>query len=279
MIVLKKGIKGSEVKKLQELLNKNGFSLIADGDFGLKTEAAVKEFQKKKNLVADGIVGPKTWEALGINIASSSVSNSKCVDPSVIYSPINVHITKLNSRPIKYIAIHYTAGGSSKPGSAQAVKRAFEKRPASADFAVDDRDMVQFNPDINNYYCWSVGDKKNPYSGGGKFYGYASNRNTVSIEMCSNLTKGITPEAAKHANHKGWYLTDETINNAIKLTKILMKKFNIPIDRVVRHYDVSGKLCPGIPGWNDGPLYTEKGVSTKEKNNSSVWEAFKKSLK
>lgn len=276
MIVLKKGIKGNEVKKLQELLNKNGFSLIADGDFGLKTEAAVKEFQKKKNLIADGIVGPKTWEALGINTAPSSASNSKCVDPSVIYSPLNVHVSKLAGRPVKYLAIHYTAGGSSKPGSAQSIKHVFEKRSASADFAVDDRDMVQFNPDINNYYCWAVGDKKNPYSGGGKFYGYASNRNTISIEICSNLKSGASASAA---NHSGWYFTDATLNNAIKLTKILMKKFNIPLDRVVRHYDVSGKLCPGIVGWNDGPLYTEKGVSTKEKNNSSVWEAFKKSLK
>jgi peptidoglycan hydrolase-like protein with peptidoglycan-binding domain len=33
----------------------------ADGDFGPKTEAAVKVFQKKNSLTADGLIGPKTW--------------------------------------------------------------------------------------------------------------------------------------------------------------------------------------------------------------------------
>lgn len=38
--------------------------IVADGDFGAVTEAALRAFQRAKGLVADGIVGPKTWEAL-----------------------------------------------------------------------------------------------------------------------------------------------------------------------------------------------------------------------
>lgn len=63
--VLRKGSKGDSVKALQILLNGYGYSCgTADGDFGAKTEAAVKKFQKAHGLTADGIVGQATWNAL-----------------------------------------------------------------------------------------------------------------------------------------------------------------------------------------------------------------------
>ncbi len=62
---LQYGASGSDVKKLQTLLNENGANLDADGKFGAKTEAAVKRFQELHGLTADGIVGRKTWAALG----------------------------------------------------------------------------------------------------------------------------------------------------------------------------------------------------------------------
>jgi peptidoglycan hydrolase-like protein with peptidoglycan-binding domain len=58
---LNKGDFGPSVRKLQQLLG-----VKVDGDFGPKTEAAVKAFQRKHSLVVDGKVGPKTWAALGI---------------------------------------------------------------------------------------------------------------------------------------------------------------------------------------------------------------------
>jgi len=60
-MVLKRGSKGESVKTLQEFLK-----LTADGDFGPKTEAAVKDWQKTHGLMVDGVVGPKTWAAMGI---------------------------------------------------------------------------------------------------------------------------------------------------------------------------------------------------------------------
>lgn len=257
MKTLKKGMSGEEVKTLQRALGVND-----DGIFGVMTDGAVKDFQRSRQLVADGIVGAKTWAALG-------VTENKCVDPSVVYLPLSVHVSRLPGRSIKYLAIHYTAGSSSDAGRARAVKHVFESRKASADFAVDDKEIVQFNPDIRNYYCWAVGDKKAAGS-----IADACNRNTISIEICSTLRKGT----AAVPNHEGWEFTEAALANAARLAKLLMRKYNIPIERVVRHYDISGKLCPGIPGWNDGMLYKADGSKTSKRNNSEAWEKFKKRL-
>ena len=65
--VLKRGCKGDEVKALQALLKGLGFNIGiwgADSEFGSSTEKAVKQFQKKHGLEADGIVGNDTWHCL-----------------------------------------------------------------------------------------------------------------------------------------------------------------------------------------------------------------------
>mgnify|MGYP004459084731 FL=1 len=63
---LKNGSRGDDVKELQRLLTDAGFPCgAADGIFGKVTKKAVIEYQNSKGLVADGIVGEKTWKALG----------------------------------------------------------------------------------------------------------------------------------------------------------------------------------------------------------------------
>ncbi|KNY25018.1 phosphodiester glycosidase family protein [Pseudobacteroides cellulosolvens] len=57
---IKKGNKGDNVVNLQKSLNKLGYSLVTDGDFGNKTDMAVRDFQKRKGLVVDGVVGSNT---------------------------------------------------------------------------------------------------------------------------------------------------------------------------------------------------------------------------
>ncbi|MBF9035756.1 peptidoglycan-binding protein [Rhodobacterales bacterium HKCCE2091] len=61
MSILRRGLKGAPVKRLQERLG-----IAADGDFGPGTEAAVKKFQAEAGLAADGIAGPDTFTALGM---------------------------------------------------------------------------------------------------------------------------------------------------------------------------------------------------------------------
>lgn len=64
MPLIKKGSEGSAVLQLQKMLNAKGYKLTEDGDFGSKTEAAVKAYQKANGLEVDGEVGPMTWAAL-----------------------------------------------------------------------------------------------------------------------------------------------------------------------------------------------------------------------
>ena len=66
-LTIRRGSKGEAVKECQRLLAKLGYDLGSygiDGDFGRATEAAVKKFQQEHGLTADGICGPRTWEAL-----------------------------------------------------------------------------------------------------------------------------------------------------------------------------------------------------------------------
>lgn len=167
------------------------------------------------------------------------------------------------NRNLDYIVIHYTAGVTSKKGSAANVAAYFRdsNAEASADFIVDDSTIVQYNPDIKNRYCWSVGGGRLSTKGG-RLYGKATNRNTINIEVCSSNSAGRITSA----NDQYFYFTDAAVKNAAELTKYLMQQYGIPISNVIRHYDVTGKLCPGIRGWN-----ADSGSEQK-------WNAFKSAL-
>ncbi|WP_435596026.1 peptidoglycan-binding domain-containing protein [Streptomyces albogriseolus] len=61
---LKTGSRGTNVLTAQHLLAARGYRLTADGVFGQKTAKAVKDFQRKNRLAADGVIGPNTWTKL-----------------------------------------------------------------------------------------------------------------------------------------------------------------------------------------------------------------------
>ena len=159
---------------------------------------------------------------------------------------IKYNKTSAPNRKINFIVIHDT-GNKNKGADVEAHFKFFNEadRGASADFFVDDKVIGQFT-DYKNEYAWHCGD--------GKGKNGITNRNSVGIELCVN--EGGDYEKAFH--------------NLVELTKFLMKKLDIPIDRVVRHFDVSGKLCPASMADNDWvkwkefkKLLTVKSTETK----------------
>jgi hypothetical protein len=71
LLTLKRGMRGEQVRLLQETLNElpagAALDLKVDGIFGAETEKAVRQFQADKGLTVDGVVGKKTWSALGVS--------------------------------------------------------------------------------------------------------------------------------------------------------------------------------------------------------------------
>ena len=163
-------------------------------------------------------------------------------------------------RKIEWLFIHYSASTSSKRGAASGMC-SWSANPAaggSADFAVDDETMYQYNPDIKNRYCWAVGGGKYSYmstSLGGKYYGIANNNNSINIELSSNKIN----KKSLDVNDNDWYLTDATINNGVKLAAYLMHLYNIDMSHVIMHHMRTGKWCPqpwtkneaALAGWYD----------------------------
>lgn len=121
MTTLKRGSRGAEVKTLQGKLN-----LMADGIFGPLTEEAVKEFQKRKGLKADGVVGSQTWAALGV------APSKRKIDEIILHCTATPEGEEFSNAQIKQshlargfsdIGYHYVVGlnGEVRPGRAEAI--------------------------------------------------------------------------------------------------------------------------------------------------------------
>lgn len=143
---------------------------------------------------------------------------------------------------IKYIVLHYTANdGDTAENNAKYFQTA-HKPASSAHYFVDDNKIALSVPD--NYIAYSVGGNRYfdiEKTGGGKLYKKVTNANSISIEMCGTKKDG-----------KGT-ASEKTMKNAADLCLELMKKYNVDIDHVVRHFDVTGKHCPvyfmSEPSW------------------------------
>lgn len=172
--------------------------------------------------------------------------------------------TKYNFSPRnvapRYICIHYTANAfSTARQNANYYNGSVVN--ASADFFVDENDIIQLNLDIPHYYSWATGKKWFDGVHGATLWGIATIDKTISIEMCCKTHSGAR---CPNANSPDWYFEDGTVNNTIKLIRYLMKQYNIPIENVVRHYDICGKMCPGIVGWNEATGDVSKYKAFKE---------------
>lgn len=167
---------------------------------------------------------------------------------------INKHLTKINfenvnnTNRIKYIVIHYVGA----TGDAKANCKYFYStyRGASAHY------FVGHNGDV--WQC--VADGNIAWHCGARAYRHndCRNSNSIGIELCCR----------KNSNGN-WYFEEATVKAAIELTKELMKKYNIPAERVLRHYDVTGKVCPEPYVRNVEAWRAFKSALAETANNSS----------
>lgn len=133
---------------------------------------------------------------------------------------------------IRYLVYHYTSNDGDR---AENNARYYRDNvvSASAHYFVDDEKIYRSVEDART--AWAVGGKKwadCQQTGGGTLYGMCTNSNSLSIEMCDTQRDGRI------------MATEATLERAAALGRALMEKYNIPIERVVRHFDVTGKHCP-----------------------------------
>ena len=135
--------------------------------------------------------------------------------------------------PIRYLVLHYTAG---RNDTAEGNLRYFRENAvkASAHYFVDDIGWLQSVDDADT--AWSVGTagiyvQKHPD---------CRNENSISIELCCRYAAGQ------------YAFSKKTIRNAARLARLLMTRYGIPMENVLRHYDVVSKRCPAP--WVDDEL-------------------------
>ena len=142
----------------------------------------------------------------------------------------NLTLTNFNAMTNKinrYIVIHYVGAVSSAWANSLYFKSI--DRGASANWFVDDIEAVQVVKDSDR--SWHCGDWLKS-GNGGRYYGKCTNSNSIGIEMCCYWNNGKLD------------ISEKTIANTIELVKELMVKYNIPAENVIRHYDVTNKICP-----------------------------------
>ena len=145
-------------------------------------------------------------------------------------SKVNYNSGNRGFREIDYITVHYTADIGA---TAHEECLSFEDmyRAASAHFFVDETGV---------WRC--VLDRDISWHCGADTYYHDSCRNATSIgiEMCCYKSSTYSTSAYD----SDWYFADKTVENTAALVREMMMRYGVPLENVVRHNDVSHKVCP-----------------------------------
>jgi len=158
---------------------------------------------------------------------------------------ITKHLTKVNkgkkgdNNP-EWIILHFVGASGQAMDNAEYFEE--EYRGASAGYFVDPKVIVQVVEDDTP--SWTIGDGKRTRKGKHNGYvneGGATSTNSISIELCQDVTTG--------KDAWDWEFHPDTVDKAEWLVRKLQKDHNIDDDHVIRHFDATGKPCPG--NWQD----------------------------
>lgn len=140
-------------------------------------------------------------------------------------------------RKIEYIVIHYFGS----LGTAAAVANYFNTPgiQASAHYCLDEGSTVYQCVEDNNI-AWHCG------TSGAYVHPRCRNENSIGIEVRPYKLDKSTARSAAPAD---WYFPPEIVDNLVVFTQMLMQKYNVPLENVVRHYDVDRGRISAIRGW------------------------------
>lgn len=176
---------------------------------------------------------------------------------------------------IRYLVYHWTANTS--PG-ASAVANADYYRSGNtggvgAHYFVDENEIVLSTREKD--IAGSVGKWKNTV-----YITDCRNANSLSIEMCPKSMSGKIASQLT-GREDDCYFEQGTIDNAIELGRYLIKKYNIPKDRVIRHGDVYGKsVDPRYDDleyhkWCPLPFFSDMFMVYYGRTGNELWNMFK----
>ena len=181
------------------------------------------EYEKPAN---QGLSVQRTRKSYGDNFFNKYHNKNTSKDINIKQMLTEYNHKKGSTSRIKYIVIHYVGA----LGGALANCKYF----ASGNIGTSAHYFIDFNGDIYQ----SVLDENIAFHCGSGIQ--INNSNSIGIEMCVRKKDTYT----LNDTDRDWYFEKETVEATINLTKYLMKKYNIPADNVVRHFDVTGKICP-----------------------------------
>lgn len=157
---------------------------------------------------------------------------------------------------IKWIVVHYTGTSASAINNARVLEKEL-KDPRSTHYFVDGDYVLAVVPESRA--AWHIGSPDKPDTPPEKRKKIpVFNSNAIGVDLCED--KLVYDSKHKSASDRDWYFTDETEATAAELIAQIMRRYSIPIDHVVRHFDVTGKLCPRpFVGDDQNIVYKETG--------------------
>lgn len=172
---------------------------------------------------------------------------------------------KGRKQAVRYLVVHYVGA----PGNAAANASYYGTTKginASAHYFVGHGPSSEVWASVaENDTAWHVGAKRYVHPD-------CRNDNAIGVELCC------------HQNAAGvWYFDPETVDAAVELCRDIVGRYAIPRDRVLRHYDVTGKICPAPfvndPGaWDDflarvfAPAAVQEAEPTVASWAKEAWE-------
>ena len=217
--MLKLGDKGIAVIELQKMLNKNGANLLVDGDFGAKTEAALKAYQQKQGLSVTGRYEPLHNRIVPDFLKSGQYVNSKSQK--------------------KGVCLHHTASG----GDARAVRRVWDgdnRGRVATHFIIGSDGLILQTMPLENW-AYHIAMSRMGFSSG---HNNMINSSYIGIEICNwgyleekngrfynYLDREVPPSEAVRLDkpfrkYQYWHkYTDEQVESVQYLLKYLTDAF------------------------------------------------------